>query len=194
MPDIDVSLLLKNIAKHITLTASEETHFVSLLKSQKLKNKAFLLKEGAICKHSAFVLSGCLKSFTVDRNGFERILHFAPSDWWMADMYSLISQNGAILNIQALMPTSIVLLSKQDQETLYYQVPKFERFFRIILEKSLVAHQRRILDGLSLSAEQRYLNFRQKYQDVVDYLPQKEIASYIGVTPEFFSKMKKNML
>ncbi|TAF34913.1 MAG: Crp/Fnr family transcriptional regulator [Cytophagales bacterium] len=193
MPDIDKSLIIKNISKHITLDNNEEKHFLSILKPQKIKKKAFLLKEGDICRATAFVINGCMKSFTVDKNGFERVLNFAPVDWWTADMFSLISQRAAILNIQAIADTQLLLLSKQDQEALYFQIPKFERFFRIIIEKSLVAHQMRVLDGLSLTAEQRYIKFCEKYPQLWNQLPQKEIASYIGVTPEFFSKMKRNM-
>jgi CRP-like cAMP-binding protein len=117
-------------------------------------------------------------------------LSFAPPDWWMADLYSLFSQKPGTLNIEALEDTETILLSKSAQEKLYLEVPKFERFFRILTENSLVANQQRIVDNLSLTAEERYNLFCKRYPTLIDHLPLKQIASYIGVTPEFFSRMR----
>lgn len=189
-----MDLILQNIAKHIRLDDAETDLFLSLLETRNIKSKQFLLEEGQICKHSTFVINGCLKGFTVDKNGFEHILNFAAPGWWIADMYSLLSQQPGQLNIQASSPSEVLLLSKTNQEKLYREVPKFERFFRILTENSLVAYQQRVLDNLSLSAEERYQHFCQKYPSLVQTLPQKEIASYIGVTPEFFSKMRARLL
>lgn len=187
-------LILRNIAKHIALTPAEQAHFVSLLIPKKIKKKQFLLREQDVCRHSAFVTQGCLRGYTVDTNGFEHILQFAPPDWWIADMYSLIAQQPGSLNIDALEETELLLLSKKDQEQLYLEVPKFERFFRIITENSLVTNRQRLLDNLSLSAQQRYDLFCQRYPSLINCLPQKQIAAYIGVTPEFLSKMKADWL
>ena len=187
-------LILRNIAKHIALTPAEQAHFVSLLIPKKIKKKQFLLREQDVCRHSAFVTQGCLRGYTVDTNGFEHILQFAPPDWWIADMYSLIAQQPGSLNIDALEETELLLLSKKDQEQLYLEVPKFERFFRIITENSLVTNRQRLLDNLSLSAQQRYELFCQRYPSLIHCLPQKQIAAYIGVTPEFLSKMKADWL
>lgn len=184
------TLLLQNIAKHIPLTPGEQAHFVSLLHARSLKRKAFLLREGEVCRHSAFVIRGCLRGYTVDANGFEHILQFAPPDWWIADMYSLISQQPGNLNIDALEDSEVLLLSKKDQEQLYLDIPKFERFFRIITENSLVSSRQRVIDNMSLSAQERYAAFCERYPTLINCLPQKQIASYIGVTPEFLSKMK----
>jgi CRP-like cAMP-binding protein len=108
-------------------------------------------------------------------------------------MYSLLSQKAGNLNIQAMVDTEMLLLSKVNQEKLYLEIPKFERFFRIITEKSLVAHQQRLVDNLSLTAQQRYKKFCTIYPNLINELPQKQIAAYIGVTPEFLSKMKAQM-
>ena len=121
------------------------------------------------------------------------MLEFAPPDWWMADMYSLISQKPGTLYIEALEGTDLILLSKANQEKLYALIPKFERFFRILIEKSLVANQQRIIDNMSLTAEDRYNIFCKRYPTLIDQLPQKHLASYIGVTPEFFSRMRAGM-
>jgi CRP-like cAMP-binding protein len=187
-------LLLNNISKFIHLESNEQEIFISYLKQKKLKRKQIFLDEGEVCKYSSFVTEGVLRGFTIDKNGDEHVLSFAPVGWWIADMYSLISQKPGILIIEALEDTEIILLSKADQEKLYIEIPKFERFFRILIENSLVANQQRIIDNMSLTAEERYKNFCKRYPTLIDTLPQKQIASYIGVTPEFFSRMRSEML
>ena len=191
---MDYSLILKNINKHIALEKPEEEYVVSLLQTRSIKAKKSILSTGEVCKYSIFVTKGCLRGYTIDKNGFEHVLTFAPVDWWIADMYSLITQNPGVLNIQALEDTEVLLLSKADQEELYKKIPKFERFFRILSEKSLVAFQHRIVDSLSLSAEERFLKFCRIYPSLINSLPQKQIAAYIGVTPEFLSKMRTQLL
>lgn len=184
------ALLMSNIRRHIDPTAEEETYFLSLLQTTQVKKRRFLLQEGDVCRHSAFVTTGCLRSYTVDDNGFEHILQFAPEGWWIADMYSFISGQPGQLYIDALEDTELLLLSKNRQEQLYLDVPKFERFFRIIVENSLVAGRQRILDNMSQSAAQRYEQFCRQYPSLIHRLPQKQIAAYIGVTPEFLSKLR----
>lgn len=184
------ALLMSNIRKHIDPTAEEEAYFLSLLQTAQVKKRRFLLQEGDVCRHSAFVTNGCLRSYTVDANGFEHILQFAPENWWIADMYSFISGQPGQLYIDALEDTELLLLSKNRQEQLYLEVPKFERFFRIIVENSLVAGRQRILDNMSQSAAQRYDQFCRQYPSLIHRLPQKQIAAYIGVTPEFLSKLR----
>jgi CRP-like cAMP-binding protein len=190
----DTNLIIHNISGYINLEEQEKKLFISFLEPLKLKRKQLLLREGETCKYSAFVNSGCLRGFTFDRNGFEHVVSFAPQNWWSADMYSLISQKPGIQNIEALEETEVLLLSKINQEKLYQAVPKFERFFRIITENSLVAYQQRLLDNLSLTAEERYNKFCKQYPTLIDRLPLKQIAAYIGVTPEFFSKMRNGLL
>jgi CRP-like cAMP-binding protein len=186
-------LILQNISRYIQLTDAEKETFISHLATKTVKRKEFILNEGEVCRYSTFVISGCLRGYTVDKNGIEHVLSFAPAEWWIADIYSLISQKPGILNIEALEDTETILLSKVNQEKLYLQIPKFERFFRILTEKSLVANQQRIVDNMSLTAEERYSIFCKRYPTLIDHLPQKQIASYIGVTPEFFSRMRSRM-
>ena len=191
--DTPLQMIVNNVSKHITLTPAEQEIFTGMLQLKKLKRKQPWIATGDICKHSAFVVSGCLRGYTVDNNGFEHVLSFAPPDWWMADMYSLLSHQPGNLNIEALEDTEMLMLPKTSQEELYKLVPKFERLFRILTEKSLVASQQRLIDNLSLPAAERYSRFCSRYPTLIYQLPQKQIASYIGVTPEFFSKMRKGM-
>jgi CRP-like cAMP-binding protein len=189
-----VSLILQNISKHVALSPEERLLFLSKIETQTFKSKTILLNSGQICKHSYFVNSGILRSFNINDNIVEYILTFACKGWWIGDMYSLISQKPGNLFIEVLEDAEIVMLSKENQEYLYAAIPKLERFFRILTEKSLVANQERLLDNLSLSAEERFEKFCIKYPSLLQKIPQKQIASYIGVTPEFFSKMKSKLL
>lgn len=186
-------IILQNVARHIRLEPAEQERFVRILEPATYKNRQMILQEGEICRHTIFVREGCLRGFTTDKNGYEHVLHFAPPGWWMADLYSLISGKPGTLFIQALEKTEVLLLPKSSQEALYRDVPKFERYFRILAENSLVNNQQRLLDNMSLPAEERYNLFCKKYPSLIQCVPQKQIASYIGVTPEFFSKMKGNL-
>ncbi|EOR93641.1 cAMP-binding protein [Arcticibacter svalbardensis MN12-7] len=187
-------LIIENISHYIQLDEREKELFLSLLIPASISRKQIILQEGDICRYSTFVYEGCLRGYTYDKNGLEHVLNFAPKNWWIADMYSWISQKPGILNIEALADSKVLKLSKVNQDILYKEVPKFERFFRIIIEKSLVASQERVLNNLSLTAEERYTQFCAKYPSLIEHVPLKQVASYIGVTPEFFSKMRNGLL
>ncbi|GIZ08990.1 Crp/Fnr family transcriptional regulator [Flavobacterium sp. UMI-01] len=189
-----MSLILENIAKQITLSPEEQALLLSKIEVKKFKAKTILQQSGTVCKNSYFVYSGILRSFSINDNIVEHIMSFACSGWWISDMYSLLSQKPGNLFIEVLEDAEVVILSKENQEILYREIPKLERFFRILIENSLVANQERLMDNLSLSAEERFEKFQAKYQDLQYKIPQKQIASFIGVTPEFFSKMKSRIL
>lgn len=186
--------ILENISKYVILTPEEQDLFMSKTETKQFNLKTILLNEGEICKDSYFVNSGILRSFTINDNIVEQVLSFACSGWWMGDMYSFLSQKPGNLFIQVIEEAEVVILSKENQEILYQEIPKLERFFRILIENSLVAHQERLMDNLSLTAEERFEKFCKKHPELIQKVPQKQIASYLGVTPEFFSKMKSKML
>lgn len=187
-------LILENISKFVSLTATEEAIFLAKIEERQFKAKSFLLKAGETCKYSYFVKSGILRSFSTNDNLVEHVLHFACKGWWISDMYSLLVQKPSHLFIEVIEDAEIILLSKEDQEDLYFEIPKLERFFRILTENALVAERERLLDNLSLTAEERFEKFCLKYPSLIQKVPQKYIASYIGITPEFFSKMKSKLL
>jgi len=186
--------IIQNISRHITLTPEEEQLFLSKTETKHYKAKTIILNAGEVSKYSYFVNSGLLRSFNINDNIVEHVLSFACEGWWIGDMYSLLSQKPGNLFIEVLEEAEVVLLSKENQEQLYKEIPKLERFFRILTENSLIAHQERLMDNLSLSAEERFDKFCKRYPTLIQKVPQKQIASYIGVTPEFFSKMKARML
>lgn len=189
-----MTLILENIAQHVTLTTQEQELFLSKTEIHHYKAKTILLNSGAICKHSYFVNSGILRSFNINDNIVEHVMSFACQGWWIGDMYSLLSQKPGNLFIEVLEDAEVVLLSKENQELLYREIPKLERFFRILTENSLVANQERLMDNLSLTAEERFEKFCKKYPTLIQKIAQKQIASYLGVTPEFYSKMKSRLL
>ena len=189
-----MAALIDNIIKHVALTSQEQELFLSKTETHQYKAKTILLNAGEICKNSYFVNSGVLRSFNINDNIVEHVMSFACQGWWISDMYSLISQKPGNLFIEVIEDAEVVLLSKENQEQLHHDIPKLERFFRILTENALVANQQRIMDNLSLSAEERFEKFSKKYPSLIQQVPQKQIASFIGVTPEFFSKMKSKML
>lgn len=191
---MQTALILANISKHIDLQTDEAAFFISLLKEKQVKRKQHLLRENEACYHSIFVNSGCLRGYTLDKNGYEHILQFAPPGWWIADMYSMLTRQPGELYIEALEDTEVLLLHIDDREKLMLEVPRFERFFRIIIENSLITFRQRLMENLGLPARDRYLLFCKRYPTLIEQLPQKQIAAYIGVTPEFLSKMRAEMV
>ncbi len=187
-------LLLANIAKHISLNEKEKELFLSYLTIKKIRKRQYLVQEGEQSKYSAFVLSGCLRSYFIDANGFEHILQFAIEDWWIADMMSITTQKPGNLAIDALEDSEVMLLSRENQLKLFDECPKFERYFRIITENGMVSFQRRVLENISLPAAERYKNFAKRYPVMVQRLPQTQVASYLGITPEFLSKIRHQMM
>ncbi|UYW00706.1 Crp/Fnr family transcriptional regulator [Flavobacterium agricola] len=189
-----MDLLIQNFQKHVDLTEEEQRLILSLVEKESYKARTILLKPGEIANITYFVIEGMIRSYTVDTNGTEHVLSLASPNWFITDMYSLVSRKPAQQYLSVINDAIVYKLSRENQEKLYVQVPKLERFFRILIEKSVVAHQQRLIDNLSLTAEDRYAKFCSKYPDFIQCIPQKYIASYIGVTPEFFSKMKARLL
>lgn len=182
-------VILQHVNRHIGLTAEEQDFFTGMLQLRKLRRKQFLQQEGDIPKGPTFVNKGLLRSYSLDKNGFEHVLQFAPAGWWIGDMQSFLTQKPGTLYIDALEETEVLWFWKADLDKLYAQVPKFERYFRILAENSIAKFQSRLVSMLSLPAAQRYNNFCELYPSLIQTLPQKQVASYIGVTPEFLSKM-----
>ena len=191
---MDHTLILKNIEKHISLDKEETDYFISLLRYKEVAKKDYLLREGQTCNYISYVHSGALRAYHLDKEGKESTIMFAINDWWITDMYCFIMAQPAMQYIEAIKKSSVLQLKKDDLEKLYQKVPKFERFFRIIMQNSYIREQLRVLQNLSLSAQERYLHFIAKYPQLIPHISQKQIASYLGITPEFLSSLRKNTL
>jgi CRP-like cAMP-binding protein len=190
---VNTDLILKNIGRHIQLDKKEADFFISILQVRTLKRKEFLLKPGEISRTENFINKGCLRTYTVDDNGFEHILMFAIEDWWTGDLNSFLNQSPATYYVEALEDTEVIQYTKEDLDRLFEKVPKFERFYRIALQKSLIGLHQRISQNLSLTAEQRYINFQKKYPHLLERLSQKQIAAYLGITPIFLSMLRRKL-
>jgi CRP-like cAMP-binding protein len=187
---MEIKPFLDYIKQHIELTADEESILISKVKVRKYLKGQFVVQNGDVCKYENFVLSGCLKTFYIDNEGQELIVMFAIENWWTADLGSFITQTPADLNVQCIENSELVQIHHSDLEQLYLDIPKLERFFRIIIQKAFVAAQQRIIRSFSLPAADRYIQFRQQYPKIEQRVPQYMIASYLGITKEFLSKIR----
>ena len=191
---MDYNLILQNVLRHIALNDEEISYFTSLLSHKEVARKEFLLQAGNVAKHINFIHAGALKAYYLDVKSDENIIMLAVDDWWITDMYSFTSGNPAMQFISAIEDTAIFQLQKNDFDLLLEKIPAFERFFRILMQNAYIREQLRVIQNLSMPAEERYLNFLKKYPQLVQRVTQKQIASYIGVSPEFLSAMRKRML
>lgn len=185
--------IIKNISQHIQLDDREVDYFLSLLQPRTIRRKEYLLRSNEVCKYESFITKGCLRTYTIDNTGLEHIVMFAVEEWWTGDLYSFLTQTPGNFIIDALEDTELLQISKDDLEKLYECVPKFERFFRLILQNAFVAQQQRINQNLSFTAEERYLYFIKKYPQLEQRLPQKQVAAYLGITPEFLSMIRRKL-
>jgi CRP-like cAMP-binding protein len=176
------------------LNEDEVDYFVSLLKHRVIRKRQFLLQSGDVSKHESFVVKGLLRAYTVDKSGYEHVVMFAAESWWISDLYSFLTQAPGTQNIDALEDSEVLQIEKTDLEKLYLKVPKFDRFFRILLQNAFVANQQRIISSISLTAEEQYLDFIKKYPSLEQRVPQHQVASYLGITPETISRIRRSML
>jgi len=191
---MDIKPFLDYIKQYIELSADEESILLSRVKVRKYLKGQFVVQNGDVCRYENFVLSGCLKAFYIDNEGQEHIVTFAIENWWTADLGSFIAQAPADLNVQCLENSELIQIHYNDLQQLYMDIPKLERFFRIIIQKAFVAAQKRIINNFSLPAMDRYLQFREQYPKIEQRVPQYMIASYLGITKEFLSKIRGQLI
>ena len=184
-------LIFQNIAHHIQLNEDEKKYFTSLLKPRKIRKKQYLLQAGEVSRFENFVTKGLLRAYTVDNKGQYHIAMFGMEGWWISDLYSFLTETPATQYIDALEDSEVLSIEKPDLEKLYLEVPKFDRLFRKLLQNAFVANQQRILAGISQTAEEQYLAFIKKYPSLEQRIPQHQIASFLGITPETISRIRR---
>lgn len=187
-------LILKNISKHISLSWEEENYFQSLVTYKQIPKKTLLLAEGDACKQLSYVHSGALRSYCLDKDGKESTIMFAIADWWLTDMYCYLNEKPAMMFIETIEHSCVFQLSREKFDKLFAAVPKFEKFFRILMQNAYTREQLRIIENLTLTAEERYDRFINKYPQLLKQVTQKQIASYLGITPEFLSTIRKKKM
>jgi CRP-like cAMP-binding protein len=186
--------LINHFKKTIELTQEEEQLILNRVSTKTIKKRDVLLNEGELCKHLSYIDSGCIRIFSMDDDELENNIYFALEDWWAVDLKSFLEKSTARFYIQALEECELNQIYKSDFEELLEEVPKLEKWFRILLQNALISSENRISTEISLSAEERYLKFLEKYPTLESRISQKHIASYLGISPEFLSKFKSKRL
>lgn len=178
---------------YLPLTVEEQALFETRVVQRKLKRKQLLLQEGFACKYYTFVVKGCFRMYGVDEKGSEHNLQFAAENDWIADIGSFHSEKPSRLFIEAVEPSAVLQIEKQDLYFLYLAMPKLDRIFKVIIEHNFIELQNRVLQNISSTAQQRYLAFLEQYPLLALRLPNTHIASYLGITPEFLSKIRSEL-
>lgn len=186
-------LLYKKITEKISLSEEEFEVCKTLFTSRKVRKKQFMLQEGDVSKYQIFVNKGLLRSYTIDEKGAEHILQFALEGWWTADLYSFFTEEPSLFNIEALEDSEVLLINRPSWEALLEKLPVLERYFRILIQNSLIATQRRLMESLSETAEKKYLKFMKMYPESIQRVPQHMIASYLGITRETLSRLRRDI-
>lgn len=186
--------LLDYIRHSVDLTPEEESLLISKTTIRNYLKNQFLVQQGDVCKHVNFIVSGCTKTFHVDSDGHEHIVMFSLEDWWTSDLGSFLTQTPADFNIQCIEKTQLIQFDYEQLEALYSKIPKLERLFRKITERAFVSSQKRIIRNFSLDAKERYAIFKKTYPEINQRVPQYMIASYLGISKEFLSKIKGQLL
>lgn len=182
--------LYNHINRFIDLSIDEQEILAPMLKSFTVKKKAFLLTEGQTCRANYFVAKGCLRLYFIDIKGAEQTTQFAIENWWITDLTSFLFQKPSEFYVQAAELTDVIAIEHRHYDELFNKLPKLERYFRLILQKNHQASQMRIRYLYSQTAEERYRHFNNLFPDFVQRVPQYMLASYLGFTPEFLSKIR----
>lgn len=189
--------MFEQINTHVgkcTIFSNEELAiFDDILERKRVPKKTFLLQEGEICNFEAYVVKGCIRTYYIDENGFDVTLQFAIEDWWVSDMASFYEQKPSRLFIETLEDCELLMFNPETKEELLQRVPKFERVFRLMVQRKLAVTQDRLINTIAKSAQEKYLDFLERYPTIPQRVPQHYIASYLGISPEFLSKVRTKM-
>lgn len=188
-----ISLLFNNLNKHSTINEREFELIEKVLTKRFIKKRKDLLTEGDICKNLYFVEKGCLRSYTVDKEGIEHVVQLVIEEHWIGDLYSFITQTPGTINIEAIEDSEIWILPYQELEKLYDEIPALEKFFRKLFQRAYVAVQQRLNATKNTSAEERYRELIRQTPHIAQRVPLIYIASYLGITPESLSRIRKLM-
>jgi CRP-like cAMP-binding protein len=185
--------LARSIGEKVTLTVAEFELCKTFFIPKKIRKKQTLLLEGDICTYNAFIEKGILRSYTIDEKGNEHSVQFAFEGWWITDLSSFLLGQTSTYTIEALVDSELLLLTSSAREELMDVLPKFERYQRLLLQNAYIALQTRINAALNDSAEEKYVKLSIAYPEVVARVPQHMIASYLGLTPETLSRVRKQL-
>lgn len=187
------NLLLDSLAKHVSLTREEKDLLMSFFEPKTFRKKEYMLRAGEVLRHAVFVARGCFTTYSVDKAGKTHVAQIAVEGWWAGDIYSFLSQEPSEYFVESIENSEVLQTSKEKLEELYVKIPKLERYFRILVQNAYISFRNRIVSTMSKPAEERYLKFIQTYPGLEQRVPQYIIASYLGIRPEFLSRIRKNL-
>lgn len=182
--------LLDYFQQVMPLSIEEKQLVTELFKPRLYRKRQYVLQEGDICNQFNFIVRGCLRMYKVDEKGNTYIIQFAAENRWLSNIGSFHERKPSELNIDALEDTMVLQISYENLLSLYTNAPKFDRIFRVLIENSFVSLQKRLLQNISSTAEDRYNSFLDSYSHLTNRLPQTQIASFLGITPEFLSRLR----
>jgi cAMP-binding proteins - catabolite gene activator and regulatory subunit of cAMP-dependent protein kinases len=183
-------LLISNLSKHVPLTEEEKEIILSLFQPKQFRRRQYMLQEGEVSRFENFMLSGLTRTYEVDDKGQEHVVSFGMADWWVGDMYSFLTNTPSRYNIDCLEDTEVLQITRENQELLFQKVPKMERHFRILVQNAYIASINRISASLMQSAADRYRDFLERYPKIGERVPNHQIASYLGITPQSLSRIR----
>lgn len=186
----NIDPLLDYFNKLIPLNSEEKRLVIDFFKPRLYRKRQYVLQEGDVCTQFYFVVRGCLRMYKIDEKGSTHVLQFAAENYWINDLGSFHGVKPSSLNIDALEDTVVLQISRDDLISLYMQAPKFDRIFRVLLENSFIRLQERLLQNISSTAEDRYQSFLEVYPHLINRLSQVQIAAFLGITPEFLSRLR----
>ncbi|MBK8449510.1 MAG: Crp/Fnr family transcriptional regulator [Saprospiraceae bacterium] len=190
---MNINRLILHFDNYLPLDDTERKELSNRVIEKNIKRRQFILQENDVCKYYTFVISGLFKMYAVDKNGKENNIQFASENDWIADIGSFHNEKPSRLYIEAIEPSIILQISKDNLWYLYTNYPKFDRNFRVIIEDKFIELQNRVLQTISSTAEERYETYLEQYPNLSNRLPNTQIASYLGITPEFLSKIRNNI-
>lgn len=190
---MSIEKLFTHIDKYLPLNASEKEELAARVTERRIKRKQFILQENDVCQHYSFVVEGCFKKFHVDKKGVEHNLQFAAEGEWIMEIDSFYFKRPSRVYIEAMEPAVILQIQRQDLYYLFTHNAKFDRKFRVIAENRAAELENRVLQAISSTAEERYVSFLEQYPHLSTRIPSTQIASYLGITPEFLSKVRKRL-
>lgn len=190
---MNIDRLILHFDNYLPLDDTERKELSNRVIEKNIKRRQFILQENDVCKYYTFVISGLFKMYAVEKNGKENNIQFASENDWIADIGSFHNEKPSRLYIEAIEPSIILQISKDNLWYLYTNYPKFDRNFRVIIEDKFIELQNRVLQSISSTAEERYETYLEQYPNLSNRLPNTQIASYLGITPEFLSKIRNNI-
>lgn len=185
--------LISHFEGYLPLEEKEKQLLEGRVTQRRIKRRQLILQEGFPCKHYSFVIEGCFKMYGVDSKGTEHNIQFAAENDWIADIGSFHADKPSKLFIEAIEPSLILQIEKEDLYFLYRSIPKLDRIFKVIIEHKFIELQNRVLQNIGSTAQERYVTFLEQYPQLALRLPNTQIASYLGITPEFLSKIRSDL-